>query len=89
MKKGAIICACVLTFALSCKTAANVGEEKRATLLEFCEYCNNTDGLRHTFVSDKYSTLQLVAVARYFCEQENFSDVADYERQDEIDEMVY
>lgn len=70
---------------------AHTQEEDRKELVDFIEYCKTCRTLRQVNPAKDYtkaSLSELRSAARFYEDQDDFSDCADYERQDEIDRII-
>ena len=63
----------------------------KEVLLDFIEYCKTCENLRQVNPAKDYTQAtihELKNAARFYEEQEDFSDCTDYQHQEEIDKII-
>ena len=83
-----VMAAAILPLAIE---GAGTQETDRKELINFIEYCKTCENLRQVNPNKDYTqaTLhELKTVARFYEEQEDFSDCTDYQQQAEIDKII-
>lgn len=91
MKKNIInilaVCGISALLLTSCTAGAEYTESKTTAeynaLLRFTTYCKSNEGLEQNAPSDPKQA------AKYYIEQDSFSDVTDYDDIETIDSIVY
>lgn len=66
-------------------------EMERATLLQFVEYCRETEGLQQVDPSKDYtnsSLRELKNVARFYATQDEFADTTDFPDMELVDDIL-
>lgn len=93
MKKSikiALVVAAIVALPLMAAGAKDESKEKQS-LVDFIEYCRTCENLRQVNPAKDYtkaSLHELKSAARFFENQENFSDCTDYQQQEEIDKII-
>lgn len=66
-------------------------ETERRELIQFIDYCRTCGNLRQVDPSKDYTKAshhELKSAARFYEEQPDFADCTDYERQEQVDNII-
>ncbi len=69
----------------------NMVEMERTTLLQFIEYCRETEGLQQVDPHKDYTNSSLhvlKCIAKFYATQDNFADVTDYPEMELVDDIL-
>lgn len=93
MKKSikiALVVAAIVAIPLMAAGTKDDSKEKEA-LVDFIEYCRTCENLRQVNPAKDYtkaSLHELKSAARFYEEQDDFTDCTDYPQQAEIDKII-
>ena len=83
-----VMAAAILPLAIE---GAGTQDTERKELINFIEYCKTCENLRQVNPAKDYTQAtihELKNAARFYEEQEDFSDCTDYQHQEEIDKII-
>ena len=88
--KSALVVAAIAVLPLMVAGVRGAINDKEV-LLDFIEYCKTCDNLRQVNPAKDYtksSLHELKTVARFYEEQDDFSDCTDYQHQAEVNKII-